>query len=69
MSTVTATQLAQAPLFDGFADVELAELAALTTPWTAAAGAILFRQGDRGDRLFVLGSGQTRGDRTRAGRR
>jgi CRP-like cAMP-binding protein len=58
VNTVTATQLVQAPLFDGFADVELAELAALTTPWTAAAGEILFRQGDRGDRLFVLGSGR-----------
>jgi CRP-like cAMP-binding protein len=58
VNTVAGTQLAHAPLFDGFADVELAELAALTTPWTAAAGEILFRQGDRADRLFVLGSGR-----------
>ena len=58
MSTMAVTRLVHAPLFDGFADVELAELAALTTPWTAAAGEILFRQGDLGDRLFVLGSGR-----------
>ena len=58
MSTVAVTQLGHAPLFDGLADVELAELAALTTPWTAVAGDILFRQGDRGDQLLVLSSGR-----------
>jgi len=58
MNAASVTQLVDAPLFDGLADVELAELAALTMPWTAAAGETLFRQGDRGDRLLVLNSGR-----------
>jgi CRP-like cAMP-binding protein len=51
-------QLAHNPLFEGLEEAELAELAALTTPWTAAAGELVFRQGDHGDRLVAVTSGR-----------
>jgi CRP-like cAMP-binding protein len=56
--TPAITDFTRTPLFDGFGAVELAELTALATPWTAAAGDVLFRQGDHGDRLLVLSSGR-----------
>jgi CRP-like cAMP-binding protein len=54
VSPNAAAQLARAPLFDGVRDAELFEL---TSPWSAARGDVLFRQGDPGDRLLLLTSG------------
>jgi CRP-like cAMP-binding protein len=53
-----AVQFARTPLFADIDPADLAELAALTTSWSAAPGDVLFRQGDAGDRLLVVTSGE-----------
>jgi CRP/FNR family transcriptional regulator, cyclic AMP receptor protein len=58
MNADAGMMLALSPLFEGLSDAELAELGALASPWTAAAGDVLFRQGHDGDRLLVLTSGR-----------
>jgi CRP-like cAMP-binding protein len=53
-----AARLSETDLFSGLEDAQLAELAGLISPWQAAAGATVFRQGDPGDRLLVLTAGR-----------
>ncbi len=52
--------LRRAPLFEGFAEHELAEIAARAEEIEVPAGAVLVREGDPGDELFVIVSGSIR---------
>lgn len=58
MTSAATGALAGAPLFAGLDAGEAAEIAAATAPWHAPRGALLFRQGEPGDRLLVLTSGR-----------
>lgn len=58
MSLERVAQFARTPLFADIGEPDLSELAALTTTWSAAPGDVLFRQGDPGDRLLVVTSGE-----------
>ena len=52
--------LAATPLFSGLAAVDLGTLVERVELRELAAGEILFRQGDRGDRLYVIAEGRVR---------
>ena len=52
-----STHFARTGLFQGLSEHELAEIAAVTFPWRAAEGDVLFHQGDKGDRLLVVTAG------------
>ena len=66
MPLPTPDQLRRYSLFGGLVDAQLARLIALIRVEAFPAGAIIMRQGDKGDRLFCLVSGEVevrRGDR------
>jgi CRP-like cAMP-binding protein len=48
------------PLFAGLQPEDLDYLARLMRPFEASAGSVLFREGDAGDRMYVVESGQLR---------
>ncbi len=52
--------LAHVTLFDGLNQAQLKKVAALCRSRTVAKGAHLFREGDRGDSMFVIASGKVR---------
>jgi CRP/FNR family transcriptional regulator, cyclic AMP receptor protein len=56
-SIEAAAFLKTVPLFSDLEPVHLEEISRLTRPFEAAAGQSLFRQGDRGDGMYVLESG------------
>ena len=58
MSDEPAANLARTALFAGLSGQALTELASLTSLWQAPAGEVLFRRGERGDRLLVVTSGR-----------
>jgi CRP-like cAMP-binding protein len=47
----------RSPLLSGLSPDEVAELVGLTSPWSAEAGELLYRQGDPADRLLVVTAG------------
>lgn len=49
--------VARSPLLAGLSAAEIQELVALTSPWSAVPGELLYRQGDPGDRLYVVTAG------------
>ena len=53
----TGEQLAAVPLFAGIAADELERVEHFMAPFQARAGEVLFRQGEDGDRVYVIGSG------------
>lgn len=62
MSADTATEhvveiLGRVPLFQGLPRSDLARIAELVTPREAAAGEFLFREGDAGDKLYIVVDG------------
>jgi CRP-like cAMP-binding protein len=57
MSDISAT-LAQLPLLKGLGDETLAAIAQAGIPLRLAAGDVLFRQGDDGETLYILVSGE-----------
>jgi CRP-like cAMP-binding protein len=54
----TLKQLAQVPICRGLSEAEVSQVFELAQELTAAQGEVLFREGDRGDSLFVLLEGQ-----------
>ncbi len=52
------TPLDSIPLFADISAAERAHVAQLMTPFFASAGSTLFREGDRGDELYVIQSGR-----------
>jgi phosphoserine phosphatase RsbU/P len=57
-SAVNTAQIRRVPLFTTLPDAEIAPLAAALRPTAYPAGAILFREGDRGDRIYIVLAGQ-----------
>ncbi len=53
-----ADVLRRSPLFEMLSDAEIDVLAGLSRPRRFAAGAVIFSEGDAGDALFVLESGE-----------
>ena len=51
-------QLREVPIFAGLSEQDLAQMAGRLRPERFGPGQVVVRQGDRGDRLFVIGSGQ-----------
>jgi CRP/FNR family transcriptional regulator, cyclic AMP receptor protein len=58
MATAEAVALAAVPLFAGIPAPELERVAHFMTPFEADTGEALFRQGDNGDRLYVIDRGR-----------
>jgi CRP/FNR family transcriptional regulator, cyclic AMP receptor protein len=58
MSTEKSDVLSRSPLFDLLSAAEVQVLADLSKPRRFSAGERIFAEGDVGDSLFVLGSGQ-----------
>jgi len=54
---VTFAMVARVPLFQGLDAAALAELVALLTSRTVAAGSVIVRKGDQGDALYFIASG------------
>lgn len=50
--------LRRVPLFDGMTDEDLARICADTTDVTLEPGEVLFREGDHGDRAYVITAGE-----------
>ncbi len=53
-----AEVLRRSPLFEMLSEAEIDVLAELSRPRRFAAGEVVFREGDAGDALFVLASGE-----------
>ncbi len=50
--------LAAQPMLEGLGEPELERLAAIAEPFSLAPGAMLFREGDPGEHVFVTGNGR-----------
>jgi serine phosphatase RsbU (regulator of sigma subunit) len=57
-SAVNTAQIRRVPLFTLLPDAEIAPLAAALRPTSYPAGTILFREGDRGDRIYIVLAGR-----------
>ncbi|MBA2359436.1 MAG: cyclic nucleotide-binding domain-containing protein [Actinobacteria bacterium] len=57
MSVGVAALLSSIPLFAGIPGRERDHLARVMHPFTAPAGSVLFREGDRGDQMYIIESG------------
>jgi CRP-like cAMP-binding protein len=64
MSTGVAALLRKVPLFADLDDTELAAVAEVCREETFASGAYIFREGESGNRLFLITSGEVRISRT-----
>ncbi len=53
-----ALALARIPLFDGIPELELERVAHFLAPFEADPGEVLFRQGDEGDRVYLIERGR-----------
>jgi short-subunit dehydrogenase len=59
-NSVQAERLGQVPLFASLAPAELAEWAASLETVAVSAGATIFREGERGDEMFIVAAGAVR---------